>query len=64
MLSNGSVYLESVGPQDEGHYICRANNRIGSGLNKVIYIGVNGKVFVIIDQEWRSIFWRYRTGEV
>lgn len=44
MLSNGSVYLESVGPQDEGHYICRANNRIGSGLNKVIYIGVNGKV--------------------
>lgn len=42
LLSNGSMLLESVGPQDEGHYLCRASNGIGSVLNKMIYVEVNG----------------------
>ncbi|XP_044257604.1 Down syndrome cell adhesion molecule-like protein Dscam2 isoform X1 [Tribolium madens] len=41
LLANGSMWIESVSPQDEGYYLCRATNGIGSGLTKVIYIGVN-----------------------
>lgn len=42
LLANGSIWMEAVGPQDEGHYLCRATNGIGSGLGKVIYVSVNG----------------------
>lgn len=42
LLANGSLLLETVGPQDEGHYLCRASNGIGSVLNKMIYVEVNG----------------------
>ncbi|XP_046477031.1 cell adhesion molecule Dscam1 isoform X1 [Neodiprion pinetum] len=38
---NGSLWTASAGPQDEGHYLCRANNGIGLGLNKLIYVSVN-----------------------
>lgn len=41
LLSNGSVWINSVTVFDEGHYLCRATNGIGTGLGKVIYIGVN-----------------------
>lgn len=47
LLANGSMWLEAVSPQDEGHYMCRATNGIGSGLAKVIYVGVNGNVLHI-----------------
>lgn len=40
---NGSLWTASAGPQDEGHYLCRANNGIGLGLNKLIYVSVNGE---------------------
>lgn len=46
ILPNGSLWTASAGPQDEGHYLCRANNGIGSGLSKVIYVSVHGKLFV------------------
>ncbi|XP_071054820.1 cell adhesion molecule Dscam2 [Onthophagus taurus] len=41
LLANGSMLLDAVTPQEEGHYLCRATNGIGSGLGKVIYIDVN-----------------------
>ncbi|XP_043274690.1 Down syndrome cell adhesion molecule-like protein Dscam2 isoform X2 [Venturia canescens] len=41
ILPNGSLWTASAGPQDEGHYLCRANNGIGLGLSKVIYVSVN-----------------------
>lgn len=44
ILPNGSMWTASAGPQDEGHYLCRANNGIGSGLSKVIYVSVNGTI--------------------
>lgn len=43
-MANGSMWLKGLGPLDEGHYLCRATNGIGSGLGKVIYVGVNGNV--------------------
>lgn len=42
LFSNGSLWIETVSPQDEGHYLCKATNGIGSGLTKIIFIGVNG----------------------
>lgn len=45
ILPNGSLWTASAGPQDEGHYLCRANNGIGSGLSKVIYVSVHGTWF-------------------
>lgn len=47
LLANGSLWIESVDPQDEGHYLCRAANDVGAGLTKVIYIGVNGSLLVM-----------------
>lgn len=47
-MANGSMWLETVSPQDEGHYLCRATNGIGSGLGKVIYVGVNGNVLHLL----------------
>jgi hypothetical protein len=41
--SNGSLVIQSVGPKDEGYYVCRATNGIGSGLSKVVSLAVNGK---------------------
>ncbi|KMQ94061.1 down syndrome cell adhesion molecule [Lasius niger] len=41
ILPNGSLWTASAGPQDEGYYLCRANNAIGSGLSKVIYVSVH-----------------------
>ena len=43
LLSNGSIWMEAVDAADEGHYLCRATNGIGSGLSKVIYVSVNGE---------------------
>lgn len=47
ILPNGSLWTATAGPQDEGHYLCRANNDIGLGLSKVIYVSVNG-IYVYI----------------
>ncbi|XP_044594739.1 Down syndrome cell adhesion molecule-like protein Dscam2 [Cotesia glomerata] len=41
ILPNGSLWTAAAEPLDEGHYLCRANNGIGSGLSKVIYVSVN-----------------------
>ncbi|XP_063973280.1 cell adhesion molecule Dscam1 isoform X2 [Diachasmimorpha longicaudata] len=41
ILPNGSLWIASAAPQDEGHYLCRANNGIGAGLSKIIYVSVN-----------------------
>lgn len=39
------MWVEAVSSQDEGYYLCRATNGIGSGLTKVIFVAVNGKIF-------------------
>lgn len=52
ILPNGSLWTASAGPQDEGHYLCRANNGIGSGLSKVIYVSVHGECFVKVTKKY------------
>lgn len=58
ILPNDTLWTASAEPQDEGHYLCRANNSIGSGLSKVIYVSVNGKRPII-----RNIYF-YRTSHL
>jgi hypothetical protein len=43
LTPNGSLVIQSVGPKDEGYYLCRATNGIGAGLSKVVSLAVNGK---------------------
>lgn len=54
ILPNGSLWTASAGPQDEDYYFCRANNGIGSGLSKVIYMSMHGKNTVTVTN-YRSI---------
>lgn len=42
-LRNSSLTVDYVTDDDEGYYMCTANNGIGSGLKKIIHINVNGK---------------------
>lgn len=43
ILENGSLVIREVMKNDEGYYLCQANNRIGPGLSKVIKLTVHGK---------------------
>ncbi|XP_072938511.1 cell adhesion molecule Dscam1-like isoform X2 [Epargyreus clarus] len=40
-LSNGSLWIESALPYDEGHYMCRAENGVGTPLSKIIFVAIN-----------------------
>lgn len=42
-LSNGTLWIESALPYDEGHYMCKSENGVGSSLTKTIFVAVNGK---------------------
>ncbi|XP_021937228.1 Down syndrome cell adhesion molecule-like protein Dscam2 isoform X2 [Zootermopsis nevadensis] len=44
LTPNGSLVIQSVGPKDEGYYLCRAANGIGPGLSKVVSLAVNEPV--------------------
>ncbi|XP_071452909.1 cell adhesion molecule Dscam1 [Hetaerina americana] len=41
---NGTLAISNAAEHDEGYYLCKASNGIGSGLTKVIYIAVNEPV--------------------
>lgn len=41
--NNGSILIGAADHIHEGHYTCQANNGIGTGLSKVIFLRVNGK---------------------
>lgn len=43
IATNGSIMIDNVLAEDEGHYLCRAVNGIGTGLSKIVFLGVNGK---------------------
>ncbi|CAH0405117.1 unnamed protein product [Chilo suppressalis] len=40
-LSNGTLYIESALSYDEGSYMCRSENGVGSPLTKTITVAVN-----------------------
>ncbi|CAG4953674.1 unnamed protein product [Colias eurytheme] len=40
-LTNGTLWIESALPYDEGYYMCRAENGVGTPLSKNIFLSVN-----------------------
>ncbi|XP_049878899.1 Down syndrome cell adhesion molecule-like protein Dscam2 [Pectinophora gossypiella] len=41
LFPNGTLLLDSALPYDEGHYMCKAENGVGSPLTHTIYVAVN-----------------------
>ncbi|XP_047109675.1 Down syndrome cell adhesion molecule-like protein Dscam2 [Schistocerca piceifrons] len=44
VMANGTLSILSASAEDEGFYLCRADNGIGAGLSKVVEIAVNEPV--------------------
>ena len=42
-VTNGSLFVERAQKEDEGYFLCHADNGVGGGLSKVIYLTVHGK---------------------
>lgn len=41
-LKNGTLLIEVVKEEDEGYYMCEANNGVGASLSAVVFLTVNG----------------------
>ena len=41
-LENGSLIIKDVNQEDQGLYLCQANNGVGTGLSKVVNLKVHG----------------------
>jgi hypothetical protein len=41
MRSKTTLTVNFATPDDEGYYMCQANNEIGNGLKKIIHVNVN-----------------------
>ena len=44
ILSNGTLVINSITPEDKGNYICEANNGIGNVITSTFSISVSGKI--------------------
>jgi hypothetical protein len=42
-LKNGTLLIEGVKEEDEGYYMCEANNGVGASLSAVVFLTVNGE---------------------
>ncbi|XP_045780750.1 Down syndrome cell adhesion molecule-like protein Dscam2 [Maniola jurtina] len=40
-LSNGTLWIEAALPYDEGYYMCKAENGVGTPLSKTIFVAIN-----------------------
>ncbi|KAJ8871687.1 hypothetical protein PR048_028014 [Dryococelus australis] len=43
IYGNGSIFIQVIDSSHEGHYVCQANNGIGTALAKTMFLRVNGK---------------------
>jgi hypothetical protein len=43
---NGSLEFLHISKDSEGHYLCEAKNEVGTGVSKVIFLKVNGKLLL------------------
>lgn len=42
--ANGTLHFKKITKEAQGHYLCEARNSIGTGVSKVIFLKVNGKL--------------------
>jgi hypothetical protein len=43
IANNGSIVIHAADSSHQGHYMCQANNGIGPGLSKSIFLRVSGE---------------------
>ena len=44
MLENGTLIIEKSVAEDEGQYLCQAQNGVGEGISKLAEVIINGKI--------------------
>lgn len=59
-LTNGTLWVESALPYDEGHYMCKAENGVGSPLTKTIFVAINGEYLHSFSLEICEISYSFR----
>ena len=60
LLANGSLLIRQVGEDDEGLYLCEAENGVSDPLGKLVGLKINGKTSyregqlfaVILKKQW------------
>lgn len=64
-LSNGTLWIESALPYDEGNYMCKSENGVGTPLTKTIFVSVNGMYLVFSNKfKYFRIYERYVCGTI
>ena len=43
IYENGSLLIEKSNAEDEGQYLCKAQNGVGEGISKLAEVTINGK---------------------
>lgn len=43
IFPNGTLLIRSITEEQEGYYVCAANNGIGAGLDHIVHVKVYGK---------------------
>ena len=62
-LENGSLTIKDVSEDDEGVYLCQANNGVGTGLSKVVTLKVNGKDRKLFIISFDKSFLKYTSNQ-
>ena len=43
IYANGSLLIDKSNAEDEGQYLCKAQNGVGEGISKLAEVTINGK---------------------
>lgn len=46
VYGNGSLIIQEVDKSDESYFMCQISNGVGAGLSRVMFLKVNGKLFL------------------
>lgn len=47
-VEDGTLSINNIQKTNEGYYLCEAVNGIGAGLSAVIFISVQGNIYIVI----------------
>ena len=47
MLENGTLIIKKSVAEDEGQYLCQAQNGVGEGISKLAEVIINGKTMYL-----------------
>lgn len=46
VFPNGTLLIRSAMEEDDGPYLCRADNNIGHGISKIVSLKVHGTMYM------------------